>query len=135
MTSFTLSEAVRGSEVGMHPRAAAASDRRGRDEPDDALPFYMYAGIAKPNPCGGGVDHYHLIFLLDIRLNRQGMMTLNQTVGSVIKRGGGRDRELFSRAVHGHICSSQLQKGRTLSYNNQKYSTRAPVGADDSWNP
>jgi hypothetical protein len=53
MTSFTLSEAVRGSEVGMHPRAAAASDRRGRDEPDDAL--RMPASPSQPLE----VDHYY----------------------------------------------------------------------------
>jgi hypothetical protein len=56
MISFTLSEGPRPSEArGWHapPRAAAASDRRGRDEPDDAL--RMPASPSQPLE----VDHYY----------------------------------------------------------------------------
>jgi hypothetical protein len=59
---------------------------------------------------GGGVDHYHLIFLLDIRLNRQGMMTLNQTVGSVIKRGGARPGAVQPRCPWSYLLFAAAKR-------------------------
>lgn len=93
MSSFTLSEAVRGSEdqrlactLEPQPRAIAGAATNPMTR---YLSICMPASPSQTRVWGGGVDHYHLIFLLDIRLNRQGMMTSNQTVGSVMKRRGG----------------------------------------------
>lgn len=67
---------VRGSEAFRDQRL---SDRRGRDESDDALPLLCMP--ASPSQTFKGRSLLLLISLVDIRMDLQGMMKTDQTVG------------------------------------------------------